>query len=75
MHFCGKGDHYIEALSETPGLYAINMSQPDMNDMEIIYRNTVDKGIKILGLGRNEALRANEQREKGLNHCVSSFRN
>ncbi len=75
MHFCGKGDHYIEALSETPGLYAINMSQPDMNDMEIIYRNTVDKGIKILGLGRLEALRANEQREKGLNHCVSSFRN
>jgi len=24
------------------------MSQPELNDMEKIYRNTVDKGIKIL---------------------------
>ena len=74
MHFCGKGDHYIEALSETPGLYGINMSQPHLNDMETIYRNTVDKGIKILGLGRAEALRSKD-REGGFHHCVSSFLN
>jgi hypothetical protein len=50
VHFCGKGDHYIEAVSEIPGLSTINMSQPEYNDMEIIYRNTVDKGIVIIGL-------------------------
>jgi hypothetical protein len=50
VHFCGKGDHYIEAVSEIQGLSTINMSQPECNDMEIIYRNTVDKGIVIIGL-------------------------
>ncbi len=48
VHFCGRGDHYIEILSKLPQLYAINMSQPHLNDMEKIYQNTVDKGIKIL---------------------------
>lgn len=50
VHFCGRGDHYIEIMSKLNKLYGINMSQPHLNDMETIYRNTVDKGIKILGL-------------------------
>ena len=49
VHFCGRGDHYIELLCKCPYLYAINLSQPHYNDMEVIFRNTVDKGIKILG--------------------------
>jgi hypothetical protein len=32
------------------GLTAINLSQPECNDMEVIFRNTVDKGIKLIGL-------------------------
>ncbi len=48
VHFCGRGDHYIDILGKLPGLTAINMSQPHLNDMEKIYQNTVDKGIKIL---------------------------
>jgi len=55
IHFCGKGDHYIADMSEMDGLYAINMSQPEYNDMETIYANTVDKGIKIIGLARAAA--------------------
>jgi len=55
IHFCGKGDHYIADMSEMEGLYAINMSQPEYNDMETIYANTVDKGIKIIGLARAAA--------------------
>jgi hypothetical protein len=50
VHFRGKGDHYIEAVSEIRGLSTINLSQPECNDMEIIYRNTIDKGIVIIGL-------------------------
>ena len=55
IHFCGRGDHYIEAMSEMRGLSAIAMSQPHLNDMETIYRNTVDKGIKLIGFSREVA--------------------
>lgn len=55
VHFCGRGDHYIETLTSLPGLTGINMSQPELNDMEKIYRATVDKGIKILAFSRSWA--------------------
>lgn len=55
IHFCGRGDHYIEKASEIEKLYAVNMSQPECNDMEKILKSTVDKGIKIIGLKRETA--------------------
>jgi len=55
IHFCGRGDHFIESMSDTKGLYAVNMSQPEYNDMEVIYRNTIDKGIALVGLDRDAA--------------------
>ncbi len=55
VHFCGRGDHYIEILSSLPGLTGINLSQPHLNDMEKIYRCTVDRGIKILAFSREWA--------------------
>ena len=72
MHFCGRGDHYIEELSKVPGLTGINLAQPQYNDMETIYRHTVDKGIKILTIDRNCALR-DCGREGGYNHCLSTW--
>ena len=32
------------------GLTAVDMSQPEYNDLETILRNTVDKGINLLQL-------------------------
>jgi uroporphyrinogen-III decarboxylase len=55
VHFCGKGSHYIAAMSEVRGLYGIQMSQPHLNNMETIYRNTVDKGIPLLSFDRKTA--------------------
>jgi uroporphyrinogen-III decarboxylase len=55
IHFCGKGDHFIASMSEMEGLYAVNMSQPEYNDMETMYAHTVDKGIKLVGLDRTAA--------------------
>ena len=52
VHFCGRGSHYIASACAMPGLRAINLSQPHLNDMETIFRATVDQGIKILGLTR-----------------------
>lgn len=64
VHFCGRGDHYIDILCDIPGLYAINMSQPHLNDMEKIYRNTVDKGIMIIDYSREYAEK-DKEREGG----------
>lgn len=58
IHFCGRGDHYIEKLSHLKGISAINMSQPEYNDMNTIYQNTIDKGIQIFGLNPSECMRA-----------------
>lgn len=56
VHFCGRGEHYIDILCKAKKLTAINLSQPHLNDMEKIYQNTVDSGIKILEFNRNHAL-------------------
>jgi hypothetical protein len=69
IHFCGRGDHYIEVLSAMRCLYAIHMSQPEMNDMEVIFRNTVDKNIRIIGLKREAAQHALD-RGRDLRKCV-----
>lgn len=47
IHFCGRGDHFIERLTEMKWLTGVNMSQPHLNDMEKIYGNTIDKGIHL----------------------------
>jgi hypothetical protein len=71
MHYCGRGDHYIEQLCSIPDLYGVNLSQPHLNDMEKIYRNTVDKGIKILSFNRDYAVK-DKDREGGFHHNLHS---
>jgi hypothetical protein len=58
MHFCGRGDHFINSASGIKDLYAVNLTQPQYNDMEIIFRNTVDKGIKLIGFDGEAAREA-----------------
>ena len=55
IHFCGRGDHYIHHFAEISSLYAVHLSQPECNDMERIFRHTVDKGIPLIGLKREAA--------------------
>lgn len=73
VHFCGRGSHYIESCCAMKGVYAIQMTQPHLNEMEVIYRNTVDKGIKLLGFSREYAERALASRRnlQGCVHCYS----
>ena len=47
VHFCGRGDHFIERLSSYKGLHGVNISQPHLNDMEIIQKFTTDRGIHL----------------------------
>lgn len=69
VHFCGRGDHYIEALCATEGVTGINLSQPEYNDMEKIYANTLDKGINILSISRARAERDKSRGFGGNLHC------
>lgn len=69
VHFCGRGDHYIGILCELPNVYGINMSQPHLNDMEIIYKATVDKGIKMLAFNKDRA-EADKNRAGCFNHSL-----
>ena len=75
MHFCGRGHHYIRSASEIEGLYGFNLSQPDWNDMEIIYQNSVDKGLEIIGMPAYEVERAMKAGRplRGLVHCGASL--
>lgn len=70
VHFCGRGDHYMETLCSIPDLTGVNMSQPEYNDMETIYRSTVDKGIPLLAFPRARA-EADLGREGGFHHWMS----
>lgn len=54
-HFCGRGEHFIARMCALRNMHAVAMSQPDWNDMEVIYRHTVDRGIKLIGLQRAAA--------------------
>jgi hypothetical protein len=57
MHFCGKGDHFIEVAASIPFLFAVHMSQPELNDIEQICQNTVDRGLNLVGVKRESRAR------------------
>jgi len=69
IHFCGRGDHFIASMTSQRGLTGINMSQPHLNDMEAIYRATVDRGIPLLGFNRPTA-EAALAADRDLRHLV-----
>ncbi|MEN6576449.1 MAG: hypothetical protein ABFD90_08905 [Phycisphaerales bacterium] len=58
IHFCGRGDHFIAKVAGLSGVHAVNVTQPALNDMETIFRNTVDRGINLIGLEREAAQQA-----------------
>ena len=70
MHFCGRGDHYIAAACELTGLSCINMSQPELNDMERIYAATIDNDILIIGMPPAEIMRAGRAGRHLHGRCV-----
>lgn len=55
IHFCGRGDHFIAKVAQMPGVYAVNMTQPALNDLETVFRTTIDRQINLIGLERAAA--------------------
>ena len=50
LHFCGRGDHYIESACEIESLYGFNLSQPHLNNMDKIFGAAMQGSKKIIGL-------------------------
>jgi hypothetical protein len=57
IHFRGKGDHLMQSFDQLPGFYALNVSQPEMNDMNVVYAYSIHKGRTIFGLANAEIQR------------------
>lgn len=55
MHFCGRGDHFIDHLTAIPSLYGFHLSQPHLNDMDKVYAAAIRNGKKMLMLQRETA--------------------
>jgi hypothetical protein len=50
LHFCGRGDRFISRAASIPGLHAVHMSQPELNDLDTVCAHTVDLGMNLIGL-------------------------
>lgn len=71
IHFCGRGEHFIKRMCELEGVTAVNLSQPELNDMEVILSNTVDQGINLIDLAPDaaRAILASGRATHGRLHC------
>jgi hypothetical protein len=61
MHACGRVDHYTPYLASMRGLKAFNMSQPHLNNLENVLRDTIDQNVLLLDL-EPQAARAAQAR-------------
>jgi hypothetical protein len=64
IHACGRVEHFVPFLPEMPGLTAFNMSQPRLNDMATVWRNTVERGLLVIdadGQAVHDALAAGQR--------------
>lgn len=50
IHYCGRGDQFVASMAESENLYAINASQPDWNDMDLLWRVTRENRLVLLDI-------------------------
>ena len=71
MHACGKVDHFAPFLADIQGVSAFNMSQPELNDVEKVLQNTIDRGLLLFNLkpAAAQAALARGRNLHGRVHC------
>ena len=47
VHFCGRGDHFVDKLAQIPKLHGVDLSQPHLNDMDKVLSALPDRGINL----------------------------
>mgnify|MGYP000916280977 FL=1 len=55
IHFCGRGCHFVPLVAQMRGVHAVNLSQPECNDMAQVLAHTVERGINLIGLNGEAA--------------------
>ena len=50
IHYCGRADQFIASMAESRNLYGVNMSQPELNDMDLFWRSVQENGLVVLGM-------------------------
>ena len=50
IHFCGKGGHLAETMAAIPNLRGLDVSQPDLNDIQAVYATCRRAGAALPGL-------------------------
>ena len=50
IHFCGKGDQFVESMCKSRNLSGIHASQPELNDVELLVKSALSNRIALLGL-------------------------
>ena len=50
IHYCGSGDHFVESMCKGRNLYGLNVSQPHLNDTELLLRSTTSNRIVLLAI-------------------------
>jgi hypothetical protein len=50
IHYCGRGSHVIDRFAAIDSLTGVNLSQPHLNDMDVVFASTVDRGLSIIAL-------------------------
>jgi len=48
VHFCGKGEHLVPEILKLPSLTALDLGQPEMNDLDRIYAQLADRRIPMV---------------------------
>ena len=69
LHFCSRGDHYVPSLCEIERLNGINLSQPELNDMDVILQTVCAKDKRIVGLAGAERFAQRPYMKPGILHA------
>jgi hypothetical protein len=71
LHSCGRVDHFFGAVARLEGCHCLNLSQPSYNDMDLVYRETLDVGVRFFNHDGNEARRLIEAKRANT-HLIHS---
>jgi hypothetical protein len=50
IHFCGRGNQFVEPMAASHNLFGLNISQPELNDMAKVWREVQAHRLVLLGL-------------------------
>jgi hypothetical protein len=50
MHYCGRGDAFIASMCDSPNLYGVNCSQPELNNVDLLIRSALSHRQVLLAL-------------------------